>query len=231
MTFTQQLEQTLAQDLSFWGVILNTLLVIVMAQVLAWHYVHFAKVLSNKRKFARVLVFISVTTLLMISVVKTSLALSLGLVGALSIIRFRTPVKEAEELAYLFLAIAVGIGIGANQRLVTVTIFTAILIYLSLRAIPSRTWPRNRSLLQVTVPLTGAGGDTSGEKELKDLLAAVESIAGHVDLRRVDRHENTFNASLLIEVMNAEKIGQLMKKVQEALPGGSVTVVDRDNLE
>ncbi len=41
------------------------------------------------------------------------LMLGLGLVGALSIIRFRTPIKEPEELAYLFLAIAVGIGLGA----------------------------------------------------------------------------------------------------------------------
>ncbi|HIE72395.1 MAG TPA: DUF4956 domain-containing protein, partial [Planctomycetes bacterium] len=72
-------------------------------QVLGWHFV---QVLSNKRKLARVLMFIAATTVLIITVVASSLALSLGLVGALSIIRFRTPVKEPEELAYLFLAIA-----------------------------------------------------------------------------------------------------------------------------
>ena len=51
---------------------------------------------------------LSITTFLVISVVKSSLALSLGLVGALSVIRFRTPIKEPEELSYLFLAIGIG---------------------------------------------------------------------------------------------------------------------------
>ena len=41
-------------------------------------------------------------------------ALSLGLLGALSIVRFRTPIKESEELAYLFLNIAIGLGLGAG---------------------------------------------------------------------------------------------------------------------
>jgi hypothetical protein len=56
---------------------------------------------------------------LIITIVKSSLALSLGLVGALSIVRFRTPVKEPEELAYLFMAIAIGLGMGADYRLET----------------------------------------------------------------------------------------------------------------
>ena len=49
-------------------------------------------------------------TTLVIAVVKSSLALSLGLVGALSIVRFRTPVKEPEELTYLFFSIALGLA-------------------------------------------------------------------------------------------------------------------------
>ena len=43
--------------------------------------------------------------------VQFSLPLSLGLLGALSIVRFRTPIKEPEELIYLFLAIAAGLGL------------------------------------------------------------------------------------------------------------------------
>ena len=48
--------------------------------------------------------------MLIITVVKTSLALSLGLVGALSIVRFRSAIKDPEELLYLFFSIAIGIG-------------------------------------------------------------------------------------------------------------------------
>lgn len=58
--------------------------------------------------------------MLVITVVKSSLALSLGLVGALSIIRFRSAIKEPEELTYLFLAISLGLGFGANQTVITI---------------------------------------------------------------------------------------------------------------
>jgi len=47
------------------------------------------------------------TTMLVISIVKSSLALSLGLVGALSIVRFRSAIKEPEELVYIFLSMAI----------------------------------------------------------------------------------------------------------------------------
>jgi len=65
-------------------------------------------------------------------IVKNSIALSLGLVGALSIVRFRAAIKEPEELIYLFLVIAVGLGCGAGQLKITVigTLFSLILIYL-----------------------------------------------------------------------------------------------------
>ena len=76
-------------------------------------------------------------TFLVILIVKSSLALSLGLVGALSVIRFRTPVKEPEDLVFLFFAIALGIGYGALQILPTSIIFviliTLIWFYLSSR--------------------------------------------------------------------------------------------------
>ena len=42
------------------------------------------------------------------------------MVGALSIVRFRTAIKDPEELSYLFISIAIGLGLGANQRLVTI---------------------------------------------------------------------------------------------------------------
>ena len=68
------------------------------------------------------------TTMLIITIVKSSLALSLGLVGALSVVRFRTAIKEPEELSYLFFTIAIGLGFGANQTLITVIGFVLIAI-------------------------------------------------------------------------------------------------------
>ena len=64
---------------------------------------------SNPETLAKVLPILSIGTTIIIVVVKSSLALSLGLVGALSIVRFRTPIKEPEELTYIFLTIGIGL--------------------------------------------------------------------------------------------------------------------------
>jgi hypothetical protein len=68
--------------------------------------------------------------IIIITIIKSSIALSLGLVGALSIVRFRTPIKEPEELLYIFVAIAVGLGLGANQLMVTIVGFLVIVAVL-----------------------------------------------------------------------------------------------------
>ena len=60
------------------------------------------------------------------------MALSLGLVGALSIVRFRTPIKEPEELAYLFISIAAGLGLGANQTIPTIVSVIFILVSMTI---------------------------------------------------------------------------------------------------
>ena len=68
-----------------------------------------------------------------------TMALSLGLVGALSIIRFRAAIKEPEELSYLFLAISVGLGFGAEQTVITMLAFFVMLAILT-----GRHWVRQR---------------------------------------------------------------------------------------
>jgi len=82
-------------------------------------YIKFSSTLSNRIQFSKIFVILGVTTCIVIMIVKNSLALSLGLVGALSIVRFRAAIKEPEELAYLFLVIAAGLGCGANQLKIT----------------------------------------------------------------------------------------------------------------
>ncbi|MCK5359842.1 MAG: DUF4956 domain-containing protein, partial [Gammaproteobacteria bacterium] len=103
-----------------------------LSLVLRWHFKQFGSTLSNREEFAQVFPFVLLTTVLIISIVKSSLALSLGLVGALSIVRFRTPIKEPEELAYLFIAIAMGLGLGANQTVNTVVSGLGILVIMAL---------------------------------------------------------------------------------------------------
>ena len=96
--------------------VLSLVLAALLGVILGQAYIRFGQSLSNRRLFARNFLLLTVTTTLIISIVKSSLALSLGLVGALSIVRFRAAIKEPEELAFLFLAIAIGLGLAPDRR-------------------------------------------------------------------------------------------------------------------
>ncbi len=105
----------------------NLLLAALLSYVLGKVYIQYGTSLSNRVAFSRNFVLITMTTMLVISIVKSSLSLSLGLVGALSIVRFRTAIKDPEELSYVFLTIALGLGFGANQVSITCLGFVIIL--------------------------------------------------------------------------------------------------------
>ena len=65
--------------------------------------------------FAMTLVGMTMVTTLVILAVTSNVVLSLGMVGALSIVRFRAAIKEPMEIVYLFWAVAAGIVIGAGM--------------------------------------------------------------------------------------------------------------------
>ena len=94
MTF----DLTAPGPLSVTALLINLAIGAIISGALSWHFQRFGQTMSNRRSLAQVFPIIVLTTILVISIVKSSLALSLGLVGALSIVRFRTPIKEPEEL-------------------------------------------------------------------------------------------------------------------------------------
>lgn len=101
---------------------------LVLAVIFAWLVSKSTRLVVDTTQYMPLFLLLIPAMILIITVIKTSIALSLGLVGALSIIRFRTPIKEPEELAYIFIAIAIGLGLGANQVLATVVGFSVVAI-------------------------------------------------------------------------------------------------------
>jgi hypothetical protein len=211
--------------------LVNLGLVLILGQILVWHYQRFSPVLSNKRKFSRVFVFIAATTMLVIAVVQSSLALSLGLVGALSIIRFRTPIKEPEELAYLFLSIGLGLGLGANQRLITVVAFAVILGYMALVSLGQASTLPPRVLVHLSGRVAGGETAASTESVLRELLRSAEEGATRVDLRRIDTEGPSFNATLVLDLERADLVGPMLTRLERVLPGSSISVVEGNSLE
>ena len=200
----------------------------VLSFILSWHFVRFGSTFSNRTKFARVLAPIALTTTLVICVVKASLALSLGLVGALSIVRFRTPIKEPEELAYLFLAIAIGLGTGADHRVVTSTAILAILGVLAARVMlrrrgPGKAEPGN---LYLNVEVQ----DTDGSQTLKDLVGVIGEHAQKVDVRRFDVHDHALSATFFMECRDLDALTGMQEKLRERYPTSVITFVDQSSM-
>ena len=84
--------QTLFSETEFLSVsdiLINVLFAGVMAFLVRMTYIKFGTSLSNRKQFASNFFLITISTTLIVSIIQTSLALSLGLVGALSIVRFR----------------------------------------------------------------------------------------------------------------------------------------------
>ena len=121
--------------------IISFIFAIIASYLLRGIYTAKSNSLIGKNQIASIIPILSLSIFIVIVIIKSSLALSLGLVGALSIVRFRTPIKEPEELVYLFLAISIGIGYGSGQILITTILilimFLVIFIWLSNRKINS----------------------------------------------------------------------------------------------
>ena len=205
--------------------VVNLLIAAVLAGCLAWYYRRYGRSLSNRTAGSGTLVFISLTTVLIISVVKSSLALSLGLVGALSIVRFRTPIKDPEELAYLFLAIALGLGLGADQIKPTVAAFAVILGVLVMR----RMWSRKKEAhnLYLTVEAPDGKGDEATFKRVTELLAKHVEVA---DLRRLDVRDGMMQASFYIDCEDDAKLVAAIDDLKENLPGAAISFVDQEQI-
>ncbi len=191
------------------------LLGVILGQV----YIHFGHSLSSRRMFARNFLVLVVTTTLIISIVRSSLALSLGLVGALSIVRFRAAIKEPEELAFLFLAISIGLGLGAGQALVTIVALTIILGLIVVRGL-FRQGPTQPNLyLTVSSPAAG----TLGADRILQLLAGVGATAA---LKRFDQTPESLEAAFLVDFKQVAHLEQFTSRLRELSPKVKVSCLD-----
>ena len=99
-------------QIDFGSFFIAMMLSLILSYLIKLTYMKVGRALNDKDYFSDTFIPLAIITTLVITVIKFSLALSLGLVGALSIVRFRAAIKEPEELVYLFFAIAVGLANG-----------------------------------------------------------------------------------------------------------------------
>ena len=105
--------------LSVWQVVLGLLFSITAGIFILYIYRRTMRRVAVGRSFMLSLLLICAITAMMVLTITSNLALSLGMVGALSIVRFRTAVKDPADTAFLFWAVAAGITAGAGFYLLT----------------------------------------------------------------------------------------------------------------
>lgn len=116
-------------------VITSMIIALLLSTVLYFTYrITFNGVVYSK-KFNISLVMLTMITSMVMNIIGTSLALSLGMVGALSIVRFRTAIKDPRDTAYIFWAICIGLGVGTFNYYIVILgkiIIAIVAILLSL---------------------------------------------------------------------------------------------------
>lgn len=119
-----------------WSAAGTIFLSLLMGLVIYWIYRKTYTGVVYSRTFALSLAGMTVLTCSIIVTIQSNIVLSLGMVGALSIVRYRTAVKDPLDLLYLFWTVASGIAIGAGMFYIAVLVFiimAALLLLLARR--------------------------------------------------------------------------------------------------
>ncbi len=203
--------------------ILNALLAALLSWILSVFYRRYGQSVSNRRLFSQNFMLLALSTMLIIYIVKSSIALSLGLVGALSIVRFRAAIKEPEELTYLFLVIGIGLGMGANQPAITIIAFLLIiaLMYLQARARKGKAYDLNRHMV-VTIS-SAQLSETATNDIIKRNFEAVE-------LRRMSQGAQGLVMTYLVEADRFDQVAKTKTSLLELDEQVEFSFVDNKNM-
>jgi len=217
------IKSSFSQDISILDSSINLIVALLLSLLLKFHFGKFSMTLSGKKELARTIPFLTLIVCFIINIVKSSLALSLGLVGALSIVRFRTPIKEPEELVYLFMSIAIGLGCGANQTSLTVISTLTILAVMSLLRIKSRSNTSKDSYLSMD-------WKNIDNVDIKDVNHVIHKYVSSSDLKRLDTGMESTNVCYTVTLRDADSLVKLPKELQNNFPCLHVTFIDQSRI-
>jgi len=204
--------------------IINLLVAAVLSVIIQIFYLKYSTTLSSKFEFSKNFVILGITTTIVITIVKSSLALSLGLVGALSIVRFRAAIKEPEELVFLFLIISTGLGCGAGQiEIVTVGVLFslfAIFIY-------SKFFENKYLKFADTLNLAVISDKRLSEKEIDEQMEQLKKYSSKIELISFSKSGSNTTINYDIQLNEFSDLNKLIDNMQK---DKTKVIVARNNL-
>ena len=222
MNFEELLDK-FSNTIDFNFFILNLIVATILSLILGQFYIRYGNAVANRQKFASNFMPLALTTFLVITIIKSSIALSLGLVGALSIVRFRAAIKDPEELIYLFLVISIGLATGANYPILASIAVSLILILLFVNyKLQSRSIYTRENMLYVNI----SSDDTDVNKFVNTLQANMD----YVELKRMDRMAKGIDVTFICKAPNLEAITLMQDSIVKVTPNTTVSIVDQPDL-
>lgn len=203
--------------------LMNMLIATVLAALLQLFYIRFGNSITNRKRFANIFLPLALATMLIITIVKSSIALSLGLVGALSIVRFRAAIKDPEELTYLFLVIGVGLGAGAGQTRITTlaTLLILLLLFVNQRIRgEARFKSEDKLYINISTNIT----------EITPINNILKDSFTYVELKRFDTLERGLEISYICKADSIEQIDAARKALLALSPATTISVIDQPDL-
>ena len=189
-----------------------------IAAVLALYIFFVYRVMTRKtfysKNFGVSLVGVALITAALILTMQSSVVISLGMVGALSIVRFRTAIKDPLDLMFLFWAISIGIICGAGMAQIAVLLSVAVTVMLLvLDRLP---------VARAPMILVVNAGDLAAEETV---CQAVAKYAKHYSVKSRNVSANALD--LVLELRTAEG-GDLVKAVSALDSVRSVSLMSHD---
>lgn len=202
--------------------ILNVIVVTILSLILKKFYITYGRSVSNRSKFSNNFIPLALGTLLIITVIGSSVALSLGLVGALSIVRFRAAIKDPEELIYLFLVIGLGLTGGANKPILAIVSFIIIMPILFLN---SKVNNKSRTLSNsATIHIKTTNTNV---EEVSNLLSP---HTDYLKLKRADVSNKRMTASYHCTLNSTHSFDTFITQMKNLDESATVSYIDQPDL-
>jgi uncharacterized membrane protein YhiD involved in acid resistance len=202
--------------------LINLFVAALLALLLRVFYVRYGTSITNRRKFSMNFIPLALTTFVIITVIKSSLALSLGLVGALSIVRFRAAIKDPEELTYLFLTIAIGLVTGANKPVLAVVALICILPIIYFNQSIRNRMPVTEDQIYINI--------RTDITDIKNIVSIIEKHFQYLSLKRLDQREGKLNLTFVCKANNLASLDEARQSLTALSSDTSVSFIDKPDL-
>lgn len=181
MGIVNVLKQTFLKGYATSDIRVNTIMICILTTLVIATYIYLIYKLICRRSFYNrnfnmSLVAIAVVTAAVILTIQSNIVVSLGMVGALSIVRFRTAIKDPMDLVFLFWSISVGIICGAGFALIAVIASIAMTIVIAIFTF----LPNAKECLVLVVNLDSYTNEDEVMNIIRDACAYVKVRARNV---------------------------------------------------